>query len=334
MSMTIIRLRLLFSLAPIFAFTACGGTSAATACADSAAARCAQRASCSNGVGVTKTYGDMTTCLAREKLSCTNSLAAKGTGNTPDRIEQCVVAIKTEGCADFFSGNTPAACVNTGTLTDGTGCAFAGQCTSTYCTGLTDAACGKCGEPIAAGGDCTNGGTCARGQTCFTTPGSMGMTMSCITEGAAGAACTRSTPCATGLSCVGMTTMGAMGTCMAAGATASAACDPTTRTAPGCDRSLGLYCNATSKTCTAIMFAAAGAACGVGSDGNLIDCAAGACYGSTTGGTPMMGTCKADAPDGTACDTTNGPGCLAPARCAVTAGSTAGTCTVSDASKC
>lgn len=332
--LTTTSLRLL-SLAPLLAFAACGGTSADTACADAAAARCAQRAMCSNNVGITKVYGDMTTCLAREKLNCTNGLAAKGTGNTPDRVEQCVAAIKTEACTDYFAGNIPAACINTGTLADSTGCAFAGQCSSTYCTGLANAACGSCGEPVASGGDCTNGGTCARGQTCVTTPGSMGMAMTCITEGAAGASCSRAMPCGAQLSCVGTLSMGASGTCMAAGNTVGAACDPTSRTAPGCDRSIGLFCNATSKTCTAVTFAANGAACGVGSDGNLIDCIAGVCYGSVIGGTmPMMGTCKANAADGAACDTTNGPGCIAPARCVTASGSTAGTCTLSDASKC
>jgi hypothetical protein len=331
---TNIRLRLL-ALAPLFAIAACGGTSADSACADVAAARCAQRSVCTNTVGITKTYGDQTTCVAREKLSCTNALAAMGTGNTPDRVESCVAALKTEACADYFAGNVPAACVNTGTLADGAACAFAGQCSSTYCTGLANAACGTCGEALASGADCTSGGTCARGQTCFTTPGSMGTMMSCITEGAVGASCSRSMPCATGLSCVGTLAMGATGTCMTAGATAGAACDPTSRTAPGCDRSLGLFCNATSKTCTVVTFAANGAACGVGSDGNLIDCTAGVCYGSVIGGpTPMMGTCKADAPDGAACDTANGPGCLAPARCVTASGATAGTCALSDATKC
>ena len=163
------------------------------------------------------------------------------------------------------------------------------------------------------------------------------MTMSCITEGAAGVSCTRSMPCAAGLSCVGATNgMNPMpGTCMAAANTAGATCDPNARTAPGCDRSIGLFCNATSKTCTAVTYAANGAACGVGSDGNLIDCTAGDCYGSVIGGPmPTMGTCKADAPDGAACDTANGPGCVSPARCATSAGSTAGTCTLSDAAKC
>ena len=310
------------------------GTSAATACSDAATARCTQRASCTNGVSVTKVYGDMTTCLAREKLSCLDALAAKATGNTPDRVEMCVTAIKTESCADFFSGNTPVPCVNVGTLADANACAFAGQCSSSYCTGLTNAACGSCGTALASAADCSNGGTCERGQTCFTSPGAASTT-TCVTEAAAGAACTRDAPCATGLSCVGMLANGGSGTCTTAVNTAGAACDPTLRTGPTCDRSLGLFCNATSKTCTAITFAATGSACGVGSDGNLIDCSAGNCYGSVVGGTaPMMGSCKADAADGAACDSSAGPACVAPARCVTTAGSTAGTCMLSDATKC
>ncbi len=327
------KLRLL-ALAPLFAATACGGLTADSACTDVAKARCDQRAVCTNSSGITRTFGDQATCLLREKLACSTALGAKGSGNTPARVEQCATALAAEACADFLAGNAPAACVNMGTLTDGTGCAFPGQCSSTYCTGLANAACGVCGQPVAAGGDCSNGGTCARGQTCYAAPGAANMTMSCITEAAAiGASCSRAMPCAAGLSCVGP--LGMAGSCMAAGSRPDVACDPTARTGPGCDRSIGLYCNATSKTCTTITFAADGAPCGLGSDGNLIDCTGGACYGSVIGGAmPMMGTCKADAPDGAACDSANGPGCLAPARCVTTAGSTAGTCTLSDATKC
>ncbi|MGZ3442760.1 MAG: hypothetical protein ACXVDD_24735, partial [Polyangia bacterium] len=133
-------------LTPLFALAAaCGGTSSDAACADIAAVRCNQRATCSNGTGITRVYGDMATCLQREKLSCTNALAAKGTGNTPDRVEQCAAALKAESCADYFALVTPPACINTGTLTDGTACAFAGQCSSTYCTNDANAACGVCG---------------------------------------------------------------------------------------------------------------------------------------------------------------------------------------------
>jgi len=122
---------------------------------------------------------------------------------------------------------------------------------------------------------------------------------------------------------------------MASGVAAGAACDPTQRTAPACNRALGLYCNAQSKTCTAIAFAANGAACGIGSDGSLTDCTAGVCYGSVNSATnPVLGTCKADVAEGGACDTMAGPSCLAPARCVTASGATAGTCTLSDPTKC
>jgi hypothetical protein len=294
---------------------------------------------CTNGSSVTRAYGDMTTCLQREKLACLDALAARNNGNNPERVEGCVKALATESCSDYLAGNTPAACVNTGTLPDGTACAFGGQCASTYCTGTTNAMCGQCGQPVAAGGDCSAGGTCARGQTCFSAPTGGGqMTMTCLTEGGAGAACSRTTPCAAGLSCVGAINQGPMamnGSCMAAVATAGGACDPIQRTAPGCDRSIGLFCNTTSKTCTAITFAADGAACGIGPDGNLIDCSNGTCYGSvTTGANQMMGTCKANAADGAACDAVNGPDCQAPARCVTASGSSTGACILPNGNAC
>ncbi len=319
-----------------FAFSACGGTSADSACTDIAATRCAQRSMCTNSIGITKTYGDQNTCLAREKLSCVNALAAKDTGNTPTRVETCNAALKTESCADFFAGNTPPACVNAGTLADSSACAFAGQCTSSYCTGLDNAACGTCGEPLATAADCSNGGTCARGQTCYTTTGA-NPTTTCLTEGGAGASCSRTAPCGTGFTCVGAVFAGmnpTPGSCMADGTTAGAACDPTARTGAGCERAIGLFCNTMSKTCTTVTYAADGAACGEGTDGNLTDCAGGNCYGSTNGAMPTMGTCKANAADGAACDTSAGPDCLAPARCVTASGSTAGTCMLANASQC
>lgn len=313
----------------------CGGTSADKACTGLANAQCMLRQSCTNGAQITKAYGDLATCVARSKMTCIAALAAKGTGNSPSKTEQCVTATMTESCSDFYGGNPPAACINMGTLADSASCAFGGQCSSTYCTGLSNATCGVCGQAAASGASCANGSaTCARGQLCVATPGSMGMAATCMTPGAVGAMCNRANPCAFGLSCVGAS-MTAMGTCMAAGTTVGATCDVATKTAPGCNRTYGLWCNAMTKQCTAIVFAAANAACGEGADGNLTDCSAGGeCIGATFGMNPTMGTCKAPAADGTACDTMNGPPCLAPARCVTAAGSTAGSCALADASKC
>ena len=323
------------ALVTLLVVAGCGGTTADKACTDQATAQCMLRQSCSMGANITKVYGDLATCQARVKQQCLTALMAKGTGNSPSRVEQCVTATMTESCSDFYTGNTPAPCVNTGTLADGTSCAFGGQCSSTYCTGLTNAACGTCGQAAATGASCVNdSATCARGQTCVTTPGTMGAAATCIQEGAVGAMCSRAAPCNFGLSCVGAT-MTQMGTCMSEGVTAGATCDVRNTTAPGCNRTFGFWCNATSKTCTQITYVGANAACGEGTDGNLTDCSGGAtCVGATFGANPTMGTCQAPAADGAACDTMNGPGCMAPARCVTASGSTAGTCTLSDASKC
>ncbi len=311
----------------------CGGTSADKACSDLAAARCNKRQTCSNGASINRTYGDMNTCLMREKQQCLSALAAKGTGNSPDHAEQCVTAMAGESCDDWFNGNPPAACVNTGTLADSTGCAFPGQCSSTYCNGDKNAACGTCGTAPAAGADCTTS-LCARGLTCDTTPGTMGMAMTCVAEGSAGAMCSRAQPCAAGFTCIGATAT-AMGTCTASATMVGAACDATFRTGTGCAGDLGLWCNAMTSQCTAIAFAGPGQPCGEGTDGNLTDCSGGGqCVGSTFGRTPVLGTCKAPAADGAACDTAAGPPCLAPAKCVTAASSTAGTCALADATKC
>ena len=305
----------------------CGGTSGDSACADSAAAHCAQRATCTNSVGITKTYGDMTTCLAREKLSCTNALAAKGTGNTPDRVEQCVAALKTESCADYFAGNVPAACVNTGTLADGAGCAFAGQCSSTYCTGLTDAACGTCGASGRVGrrlhqrrhlrarrdllhdagldghGDVVHHrGRRRRQLHALDAVRDRAVVRRHDDDGRhrhvhAGRHRRRHRVRSDVAHRAGLRSQRR--------ALLQRDVEDVHR------RHLRRERRRLRRR----------------SDGNLIDCTAGACYGSVIGGPmPMMGTCKADAADGAACDTTNGPGCISPARCVTASGSTAGTC--------
>jgi hypothetical protein len=121
---------------------------------------------------------------------------------------------------------------------------------------------------------------------------------------------------------------------MAQGSMPGATCDITLKTASACNRTFGLWCNTTSKTCTSITFVASGA-CGEGTDGNLTDCSGGGeCFGATFGMMPVMGSCTAPAADGAACDTANGPPCKAPARCVTAAGATAGTCTLADATKC
>jgi hypothetical protein len=309
-----------------FALCGCGSsTSNDQACSDLAAARCAKRMSCGS-TSIQRVYGDLNTCLAREKLICVNSLAAKSTGNSAANAENCAAAYAGQSCADFFVGNPPAVCVYTGTLASGTSCAFAGQCSTTYCVNEKVTQCGTCGAAPSGACDAT---TCARGQECFND--TVAMTMSCITPGSMGSPCNRTNPCQAGLSCVGATMM-AMGSCQTAATMMGAACDPRQQMMPGCDANQGLYCNATSKTCQALAYVGDGAPCGQLADGTDAACTAGGECILATGS--RMGTCKAPAADGAACDTSSGPPCLSPARCVTGGSGTAGTCMIADASKC
>lgn len=320
-------------LLALVAWTGGCGVSADQACQDVANARCARRQACSNGSSVTRAYGDLATCVAREKLVCSDALAARGTGQSAASQEKCASAIAAQSCSDFFLGNPPAVCVATGAFSNASSCAFNSQCSTSYCTNDKNAACGSCGQAPVAGSDCGTS-TCARGLSCITTTSATGSSQTCVAEGPQGAACNRNAPCAPGLTCVGIT-LTASGSCMVAATAAGAACDPTAKTGAGCDRNQGLWCNPQSKSCTAITYVGSGQPCGEGTDGNVSDCSAGAgCYGATFGMMPTLGVCKAPAADGATCDITNGPPCLAPARCVTAMGSTAGTCMVPDASKC
>src|SRR5689334_10538834 len=82
-----------------------------SACADVAHARCTRLADCSV-VAIQIRYGDEATCEAREKLNCTDAAAAPGTGNSPQRTEDCAQAIGGWGCTDFLDGaSIPLACI-------------------------------------------------------------------------------------------------------------------------------------------------------------------------------------------------------------------------------
>ena len=123
---------------------------------------------------------------------------------------------------------------------------------------------------------------------------------------------------------------------MAANSMMGAACG--TGMAP-CDGTKGLYCggSGTSRTCLAIPYVENGMQCGNVGPGMFVGCAAGGnCYtaAGTIALTGEIGTCKAAASDGAACDTASGPPCLTPARCITTGGGTAGTCTVPDGTMC
>ena len=317
-------LSVLLLVAAVAAVAGCGKTSAvssAEACADLAQARCTKRASCSNGASITRVYGDMGTCLDREKTACQNGLAGPGSGNNPDMVEACVAAFPTLSCADFFDNKPPAACAPTGSRANGGACVFNGQCTSGFCSGTKFATCGMCADPPASGDSCATS-ACDHGQACVDS------TSLCQDRGTLNGTCDADHPCGSGLSCAGNNAT-TPGTCQNALTALNLPCGGTL---PGCDGNVGLHCggpSGTGKSCIMTSYVNNATPCGTMGDGSFVQCTRGDCYTATgliAGG--QQGTCKTDAADGAACDTVLGPGCTPPARCVVTAGSSAGTCTI------
>ena len=311
----------------------CGSVSAPPltamqACQDAAQALCAKRASCTDGAGITRTNGDMPTCIAEELQQCTLALAAPDSGNTPSAVENCAAAYGSQSCTDFLNGSPPVACTPAGSRAMGRPCTFNGQCQSAFCVRDKISVCGTCAPPPAVGDACIDG-NCAHGQTC------VAATHTCQALVAAGQPCDGPT-CSAGLNCVGtdVINMGT-GTCMMAGASAGTACGASSA---GCAGVLGLACSgsAGAKTCMMMTFGDDGAACGPSTaDVVRSSCKAGSCYtASGAAAEPQTGTCKADVAPGAACDTMLGPACMPPARYVVTPSSTAGTCMTPDPTAC
>src|SRR5579859_7002378 len=71
-----------------------------TPCSALAAAQCQKRNDCTGGANITRVYGDMATCLQREKLQCTLASAALDNAATTDNIEACVAVYPSYSCAD------------------------------------------------------------------------------------------------------------------------------------------------------------------------------------------------------------------------------------------
>ena len=288
------------------------------ACSDVAASRCSKLSTCS-ATDLERRWGDFATCDTREKLACMQGLAAHATAATPTSTETCSTALEASTCDAFLSGVTPPAeCLaQKGTAMLGAACAFSAQCSSGFCALASDALCGTCAAMPVAGDSCATTG-CGPELSCVKA------TMLCQAPVAGGGACDRTLPCGTGLSCVG-STMTTMGTCMADVTSVGATCDPLRKTGPTCDAGSGLACNTMTKQCVMQPDAAAGMPCGLISNVET-RCAAGATCEVPTGAT--AGTCVAPAADGAACDATNGPECLFPAKCV------AGTCQLPGSATC
>jgi hypothetical protein len=287
----------------------CGGdVTADQGCASFAQAICNKLNSCYQPL-IETAYGDMNSCVARQKLNCLNGLKAPGTTATPAKTQSCADTASGVSCADIFAHNTPAACKSDpGKLADGTVCGQDAQCQSTYCKKPNNSdACGVCGQRSAAGGACQKAEDCTFNLACG------GGT--CTAWVMAGGTCDNTHPCLPPLHCSG-------GTC----ATPVQAGGNCTRTAQGdnCDGTKGLFCNgATTGVCQMFQYGNAGQACGVTLNPvNLTVCTA-----SSTCSAQTNGTCVAPAADGAACGTGN-VGCTPPANCVN------GICTIPDYATC
>jgi hypothetical protein len=280
------------------------------ACQQAAEALCALVSTCEN-FALQYIFGDQATCVARFKISCLPSLMEKGTSQTPASLADCVAAIKTETCDDFFGNSgsmTPPACNLVGTLGNGSSCADDNQCMSHFCAIPRTGGCGTCSPAPMAGSSCLNLSSCGKGLVCNTSN-------VCTVPVGVGNPCDGDAPCGQQMTCVGQM-VNQKGTCMKV-LDGGATCDPNKMTTAECNFGKGFYCklaNLQDKTgtCSAIGAATTGQPCGV-VNGNAT-----LCIGSGHCQVPqnqIMGTCLGAAPDGTACDPQNGPVCMQPAGC-------------------
>lgn len=272
----------------------CGSSVGADqACTDAATALCTELQNCEGAV-VTLGYGDLATCEARVKLSCSPALMAPGTSQTPDHLESCAKTAATVSCNQLFSRDTPDACrPKPGKLVDGMACGDDAQCVNGYCKKPANEVCGVCSARAAAGAACTVNDDCDYLLVCA-------MSL-CAAPGAVGASCDDGHPCVAPNVCKASQCTAPIG--------AGMTCDPV---AKDCDSTQALYCDPATKLCRQAGFATAGGACGVVNGGYVACSGGGHCK---LGVGLLMGTCLAPAADGAACDATAGPDCLPPAQC-------------------
>ena len=304
------------------------------ACTDNAHARCTLLAKCSPTL-IDTTYVDEGTCETRLKLNCIDQLAAVGTGASPARAEACALALPSETCDQLLDDQPVAACAPpTGTKPNGQICGFPGQCQTGFCAIPYGAACGICDTAPQPGDSCADLTTCGDLLVCVTA------VSLCQGFSPPGGPCSKAQFCGAGLSCVGATNA-MSGACQPAVEMSGMTCDSAQRTGPGCDRNAQLTCSPASSSCVPLQLAAAGAPCNVGSGQQILCAGAGTCVASAVdagadgGDAGILQTCQAAATDGLPCDYADGPYCITPARCVVTADAgTSGTCQFVDPTKC
>jgi hypothetical protein len=305
------------------------GPSNMKACSDLATAECSKLEGCSSTIMEIR-YGSVATCEARQLAICMNALAAPSTGNTASKTEACVEAYASWACTDYFNNvNSPAACAQpTGDIALGQACNFPAQCVTGFCAVPPNAACGTCAAAPSPDDSCANLTSCGPGLLCLSSA------RVCGTYGVANATCSAAAPCGAHLSCIGAeATKGIPGRCEPSTPLIGGACDPTFVKGPGCDYDDGLVCNSKSRHCERLTVSPAHGPC----DSNDSQYAACSTSGICTTTLPAAtGVCVPAAPDGKGCSTAStGPGCLAPARCILSSGSSiSGTCQVDTGTNC
>ncbi len=316
-------------------FQGATGLTSDKACTDLASAQCAKLADCEKN-GVQARYGDNTTCLTRQKLSCTNSLSATGTGATPTTIEACVADLLPDAaviydCADYVNANPPAACQSrTGSLANGQACAFNAQCQSAFCAVPQGSNCGQCAAAPKEGDSCATVTSCGYNLVCSSA------TQVCMKYGALGDSCVKGAgTCAYGFGCAASASQ-TTGTCQS-WAKLGAACGGKTDPELPCDNSEGLAC--VKGQCIVASVVSPGQGCGnltaAGADaGSYAECSSASTCNIPDGG--LAGNCAGPAADNQSCDTATDIGCMVPARCVgtVTDAGVTGTCQVPSSSSC
>jgi hypothetical protein len=280
------------------------GVTREKACEDISKAICDQYSKCLP-LFISLGFGDVATCVSRTKVGCPTGFDAPSTSSNPARVASCAAEIGKLTCEGLTQA-TPAVCIpEPGGLADGASCADDAQCKSTWCAKNEDASCGTCAVQPAVGAACVDLGKKNDGST----QKSCGRNLECAKDACAkpaptGAACSDSQPCGIGLACFNSK-------CVAAGKPGSK-CDPAGVTEPGCDLLQGSFCNQTTKVCQAFIYSKAGEPCSFSATEIKVCSAGSKCIGATA---TSPGTCVAPAADGAACNVTNGPDCLAPAKC-------------------
>jgi hypothetical protein len=248
-------------------------------------------------------YGDIDTCVAREKLAC-SGYNGKGVVLTGLELQDCATSLKATSCEDLLAGVLPATCKKPGALENGSACSGDYQCKSGACEYTVAGGCGACVPVTKNVGESCAASRCADGLTCIG--------RQCVRLGKLGGSCdAQRVPCATGLVCAG-------GKCQTPVASEDGACNPDEST---CDLLGGFYCSRAESKCKAIVLHMEGDSCGL--QANVFQaCQGGASCVSENGSQ----VCGAAPKEGESC----GPGrtCLLPATCV------AGTCVLPGQKTC